>query len=95
MQEPVRTVDVSGYCNTRAPHMKHGFALSTDGGALVTTSVTSQIPVLMEGEENGQWEILHAGSHRGHVTAVDWHPHMNVIVSGSADHCARVIHLDV
>ena len=94
VQEPVWTLDASVYCGTTAPHMKHGFALSTAGQALVMTSVTGQVPVFLEGE-TGQWDVQHAAQHRGHVTAVDWHPHMNVIVSGSADHSACVMHLDV
>ncbi|KAK9906425.1 hypothetical protein WJX75_001628 [Coccomyxa subellipsoidea] len=36
-----------------------------------------------------------AASHKGHVTAVDWHPTMNVVVSGSADHSACLTHLDL
>jgi WD40 repeat protein len=56
--------------------------------------MAGQIPVLLEGEE-GQWHFRHAATHRSHVTAVDWHPHMNVIVSGSADYTACLVHLDI
>ena len=93
-QEPVRTVDASAHCGTKAPHMKHALAVSSDTRALVLTSMTSQVPVLVEGAD-GEWQFQAAASHKGHVTAVDWHPTMNVVVSGSADHSASLTHLDL
>lgn len=93
-QEPVRTVDASAHCGTRAPHMKHAAAVSSDARALVLTSMTSQVPILSEGAE-AEWQFQVAGSHRGHITAVDWHPTMNVVISGSADHSACLTHLDL
>ncbi|CAL8462386.1 g1919 [Coccomyxa elongata] len=94
LKEPVRTLDASAYCGTRAPHMKHAAAVSSDARALVLTSMTSQVPVLSEGAE-AEWQFQVAGSHRGHITAVDWHPTMNVVISGSADHSACLTHLDL
>ena len=87
-------MDASAYCGTRAPHMKHAAAVSSDAHALVLTSMTSQVPVLAEGAE-AEWHFQEAGSHRGYITAVDWHPTMNVVVSGSADHSACLTHLDL
>lgn len=75
--------------------MKHAVAASSDARSLVLTSMTSQVPVLTESAADGDWQFQAAASHRGHVTAVDWHPTMNVIVSGSADHSACLTHLDL
>lgn len=87
-------MDAIAHCGTRAPHMKHALAVSSDARALVLTSMTSQVPVLVEAAE-GRWHFQAAASHKGHVTAVDWHPTMNVVVSGSADHSACLTHLDL
>jgi WD40 repeat protein len=87
-------VDAATHCGTRAPHMKHALAVSSDARALILTSMTSQVPVLVEAAEGG-WQFQAAASHKGHVTAVDWHPTMNVVVSGSADHSACLTHLDL
>lgn len=36
-----------------------------------------------------------AGMHHLPITAVDWHPHMNVVITASADGSAHIRYLDL
>ncbi len=103
-------MDASHYCRSQGLRARHAFALSAASPALVLTSMTCQVPVLSqaaaaegaaagdaaaEEEEEGAWRFDTAVSHRLPVTAVDWHPKLNVIVSGSADHTVALTCLDL
>ena len=94
MQEPVRTVDAGAYCGAHGPRARQSFAVSSASSALVLTSVTCQVPVLCQAAD-GDWRFELAVSHRQPVTAVDWHPMLNAVISGSADHSVWLTSLDL
>ena len=94
LQEPTMTFDASEYCGSRHPYGRHAFAGNAAADAFVLTSLTGQVPVLNPAEDAGLVCGL-AGSHNLPVTAVDWHPQMNVIISGSADCTAHLSYLDL
>ena len=94
LQEPTMTYSASEYCGSKHPYGRHAFAGSAAADAFVLTSLTGQVPVLHTAQDGGLFRGL-AGSHNLPVTAVDWHPQMNIIISASADSSAHLSYLDL
>jgi len=94
LQEPIKTYNASEYCGSRHPYGRHAFAGNAAADAFVLTSLTGQVPVLSTAEDAG-FVCKLAGSHKLPVTAVDWHPQMNVVISASADCSTHISYLDL
>lgn len=87
-------MDAAAHCGSHGPRARHSFAMSSTSPALVLTSVTCQVPVLCQAAQD-DWRFELAVSHRLPVTAVDWHPMLNAVISGSADHSVWLTCLDL
>ena len=94
MQEPVKLFDASEFCGTAHPCGRHAFAGNAAADAFVLTSLTGQTPVLHT-EESGRLLCNLAGKHNLPVTAIDWHPQMDAVISASADCSASIQYLDL
>ena len=90
----MKVFDASEFCGTVQPYGRHSFAGNAAADAFVLTSLTGRTPVL-HSEEPGRLSCKLAGKHNLPVTAVDWHPQMNAVISASADCSASVQYLDL
>ena len=94
LQGPTSEFDASEFCSSKHPSGRHAFAGNAAADAFILTSLSGQVPVLHSAGDGGLICEL-AGSHNLPVTAVDWHPQMNVVISASADCSASIRYIDL
>ncbi len=85
LRGPLSEADLSAFCTASASsHSQHGVACSTTGRRAVTTSQLPDMPVVTLG---GAGTGVHVGrpGHASAITAVDWHPTSDVVLSASQD----------
>ncbi|EFJ19721.1 hypothetical protein SELMODRAFT_418935 [Selaginella moellendorffii] len=63
---------------------RHEMALASHGNSLLLTSNNLYAPLINFGR--GRPKALKSLEHKGPVTSVDWHPHLDTYVTGSVDH---------
>lgn len=78
----------SRFCNPEnSSQWRYQMALDAEGRRLLVTSNSLRAPIYqVRGERTGMRTVSHSGS----ITAVDWHPHLPIFLTGSADHSVRV-----
>lgn len=64
-----------------------GLALDGDGGHFIVGTSEGRAAIYALGHEN---VVQYLGGHTGAVSAVDWHPTLNCVVTGSTDCTVRV-----
>ncbi|XP_024540106.1 WD repeat-containing protein 91 homolog isoform X1 [Selaginella moellendorffii] len=67
---------------------RHEMALASHGNSLLLTSNNLYAPLINFGR--GRPKALKSLEHKGPVTSVDWHPHLDTYVTGSVDHSIHV-----
>ncbi|KAF3328071.1 WD repeat-containing protein 91-like isoform X3 [Carex littledalei] len=80
--------DCNKFCNQESlDKCRHEIALDADGKRLLVTSGLVRAPIY---EVQGQMSGMKTLPHSAAITSVDWHPTLDMFITGSADHSVRV-----